>query len=240
MKPIIIALDFKNRVQVMRFLKQFKHPENLYVKIGMELFDYEGPDIIKKLRQLGVKVFLDLKLYDIPSIVGKTAEQLGRLGVQMITIHASGGSKMIRAAKQGLVKGSRESNNSPAKLLAVTILTSMSEKQMQTEHLTHANVKQAVVHLAQLAYKNGADGTISSAWEDPMIHKDVGTKFLCINPGIRLKNNSTDDQARVTTPADARQLGSNGIVVGRAITKASNSVKAYQIIKHEWENKNVK
>ncbi|MEJ6400008.1 orotidine-5'-phosphate decarboxylase [Nicoliella lavandulae] len=235
MRPIIIALDFQNQQIVMDFLNQFDHPETLFVKVGMELFYFEGPAIVKKLRQMGVKVFLDLKLYDIPHTVEKAMEQLGRLDVQMTTIHASGGSAMIQAAKRGLVKGSQQVNGQPAKLLAVTQLTSTSEHQMQEEQLVDVSLTESVTHLAKLAAANGADGTISSALETPLIHQAAGDAFLCINPGIRLQSNSTDDQKRVTTPAQARELGSNGIVVGRTITQAKDPQAAYQIVKQEWE-----
>nr|WP_305067542.1 orotidine-5'-phosphate decarboxylase [Lactobacillus sp. Sy-1] len=235
MRPIIIALDFKNQQICFDFLNRFTHPEDLFVKVGMELFYFEGPSIITKLRKMGVKVFLDLKLYDIPHTVEKAMEQLGRLDVQMTTIHAAGGSEMIQAAKRGLVAGSKAINGTPAKLLAVTQLTSTSEAQMQSEQLVSVSLKKSVTHLAKLAAANGADGTISSALETPLIHEAAGNQFLCINPGIRLKNNSTDDQKRITTPAQARELGSNGIVVGRAITQAEDPQAAYQIIKQEWE-----
>lgn len=238
MKPVIIALDFKNQAVVFDFLKHFPSPKDLYVKIGMELFDQEGPNIVRRLHRMGIRVFLDLKLYDIPSIVYKTAIQIAHLGVQMTTIHASGGSKMIHLAKQGLIQGAKDINAQPAKLLAVTQLTSTSEEQMQTEQLVNASMKEAVTHLAKLAATNGADGTISSALEDKMIHQVAGKDFLCINPGIRLQNNDNDDQKRVTTPHLAHQLGSDGIVVGRAITKAADPYKAYQIVKQDWEGNN--
>ncbi|UQS87221.1 orotidine-5'-phosphate decarboxylase [Nicoliella spurrieriana] len=235
MKPIIIALDFENQKVCFDFLNRFAHPEGLFVKVGMELFYSAEPAIISKLRQMGINVFLDLKLYDIPHTVEQAMEQLGRLDIQMTTIHAAGGAEMIQAAKRGLIKGSQAIGGLPAKLLAVTQLTSTSESQMQSEQLVSASLKESVIHLARLAVDNGADGTISSALETPFIHDAVGNDFLCINPGIRLKNNHADDQKRITTPAQARELGSNGIVVGRAITKAVDPQAAYQIVKQEWE-----
>ncbi|GLB47591.1 orotidine 5'-phosphate decarboxylase [Philodulcilactobacillus myokoensis] len=225
MSPVIIALDFRNRLEVMNFLNQFQHPEKLFVKIGMELFYSEGPQIVKDLRAKGIKVFLDLKLYDIPSIVEKAVKQLAKLDVQLITVHASGGEVMLKAAKRGA-----ENSKKHLKILAVTQLTSTSEEQMQRDQLISVDLKTSVTHLAKMAYQCGIDGTISSALEDPMIHKATGNDFKCINPGIRLVNNSNDDQKRVVTPEKAHQLGSNGIVVGRAITKASDPVKAYQKI----------
>ncbi|MHA8138049.1 orotidine-5'-phosphate decarboxylase [Lactobacillaceae bacterium Scapto_B20] len=235
MRPIIIALDFKNQAIALDFLKRFDHPEQLFVKVGMELFYAEGPEIVEQLRKLGVKVFLDLKLYDIPNTVEQAMEQIAKLDVQMTTIHASGGAEMIQAAKRGLITGSQQVGGSPAKLLAVTQLTSTSEAQMQTEQLVNASMQDAVTHLAKLAAANGADGTISSALETQLIHQATNDQFLCINPGIRLKINQANNQKRITTPAQARELGSNGIVVGRAITKANDPQSAYQIIKQEWE-----
>ncbi|MHA8262341.1 orotidine-5'-phosphate decarboxylase [Lactobacillaceae bacterium Melli_B3] len=235
MRPIIIALDFKNQAIALNFLNQFEHPDQLFVKVGMELFYAEGPAIVKQLRKMGVKVFLDLKLYDIPNTVEQAMEQIAKLDVQMTTIHAAGGAAMIQAAKRGLIAGSQLVGGTPAKLLAVTQLTSTSEAQMQSEQLVDASMQTAVSHLAELAADNGADGTISSALETPLIHQATSDQFLCINPGIRLKSNQANDQKRITTPAQARELGSNGIVVGRAITQASNPQAAYQLIEQEWK-----
>ncbi|KRL78219.1 orotidine-5'-phosphate decarboxylase [Secundilactobacillus paracollinoides] len=234
MRPIIIALDFKTGDEVYTFIDQFEHQDQLFVKVGMELFYFEGPKIIQALRQRGIHIFLDLKLYDIPNTVEQAMFQLGQQEVSMVTVHAAGGSEMIRAAKRGLVNGSQQAGVAPAKLLAVTQLTSTSEEQMQTEQLIPVTLKSSVVHYAQLAQSSGADGVISSALEDPMIHEATNDDFLCINPGIRLTTDSADDQKRVVTPAKAADLGSNGLVVGRSITKAADPVAAYQTIAKEW------
>ncbi len=234
MRPIIIALDFKTGDEVYSFIDQFEHQDQLFVKVGMELFYFEGPKIIQALRQRGIHIFLDLKLYDIPNTVEQAMFQLGQQEVSMVTVHAAGGSEMIRAAKRGLVNGGKQAGVAPAKLLAVTQLTSTSEDQMQTEQLIPVTLKSSVVHYAQLAQAGGADGVISSALEDPMIHEATDKDFLCINPGIRLATDSADDQKRVVTPAKAAELGSNGLVVGRSITKATDPVAAYHTIAKEW------
>lgn len=235
MRPIIIALDFEDRQQVFSFLDQFQHQDQLFVKVGTELFYFEGPKILLELRKRGIQVFLDLKLYDIPNTVEQAMYQLGQQEVSMVTVHAAGGAEMIRRAKQGLLRGSQKARVKPAKLLAITQLTSTSEEQMRTEQLVNASLTESVRHYAQLAETNGADGVISSALEDPMIHRSTSDDFLCINPGIRLASDSADDQKRVVTPAQAAELGSDGLVVGRSITQAVDPVAAYQKIAKEWE-----
>lgn len=235
MRPIIIALDFEDRQQVFSFLDQFEHQEQLFVKVGMELFYFEGPKILAELRKRGIQVFLDLKLYDIPNTVEQAMYQLGQQEVSMVTVHATGGAEMIRRAKKGLLRGSQKAGVKPAHLLAITQLTSTSEEQMRSEQLVNASLTESVRHYAQLAQSSGADGVIASALEDPMIHRSTSDDFLCINPGIRLATDSVDDQKRVVTPAQAAKLGSNGLVVGRSITKAADPVAAYQKILTEWE-----
>ncbi|UQS84755.1 orotidine-5'-phosphate decarboxylase [Apilactobacillus apisilvae] len=230
MKPVFIALDFPNAEKTFEFLKPFNGIKNLSVKIGMELFYREGPAIIKKLRNQNINIFLDLKLHDIPHTAEQAAFQLAQLDIQYTTIHALGGGKMIQAAKDGLKKGAEESNHEAPKLLAVTQLTSTSESQLQIEEQINHSMQESVAHLANIAYQSGADGVISSALEDKFIHEKVSDKLLCINPGIRLKNNSKDDQKRVVTPAKAHDLGSNGIVVGRSITQSDNPVETYKMI----------
>ncbi|WP_367295756.1 orotidine-5'-phosphate decarboxylase [Levilactobacillus yonginensis] len=237
MRPVIIALDFQNQPQVFQFLDQFPHQDQLMVKVGMEIFYDAGPQILRELQARKLRVFLDLKLYDIPHTVEQAMVQLGRQGVAMVTVHAAGGATMIAAAKRGLLRGSELAGVQPASLLAITQLTSTSEAQMQTEQLVTADLTTAVTHLAQLAHANGADGIISSALEDAQIHAATSPNFLCINPGIRLATDDPNDQQRVVTPAQAAALGSDGIVVGRSITQASDPVAAYQQILQEWERK---
>lgn len=234
MRPIIIALDFENRQQVFSFLDQFSDQSQLFVKVGMELFYFEGPKILTELRHRGIQVFLDLKLYDIPNTVAQAMFQLGQQEVSMVTVHAAGGAEMMRRAKEGLLRGSQQAGVEPAKMLAITQLTSTSEDQMREEQLVNASLTESVRHYAQLAEQNGADGVISSALEDPMIHRSTSESFLCVNPGIRLATDSVDDQKRVVTPAQAATLGSNGIVVGRSITQAADPVAAYRKIAEEW------
>lgn len=237
MRPIFIALDFNNKEETMRFLEKFRGRDDLYVKVGMELFYMEGPAFVRELRDAGYKIFLDLKLYDIPNTVEQAMKQLGQLGVHYVTVHASGGAEMLRAARRGLEAGSSISGLERPKLLAITQLTSTNKEQMQKEQLVQASLTKSVVHLAGLAFENGADGVISSAFENELIHDETSESFLKINPGIRLQSDARDDQKRVVTPNKAAQMGSDGIVVGRSITKAADPLKVYQTIKTEWENR---
>jgi len=235
MRPVIVALDFENQQVVSDFLEQFPASEPVMVKVGMELFYKAGPSILRTLRERGLQIFLDLKLYDIPHTVEQAMRQLGRQGVAMVTVHAAGGAAMLAAARRGLDQGSLAAGVAPAKLLAITQLTSTTEAQMQAEQLVTADLPTAVAHLAQLAQANGADGVISSALEAPAIHAATSSDFLCINPGIRLATDAADDQKRVVTPARAAALGSNGLVVGRSITQAADPVAAYHQVLPEWE-----
>lgn len=235
MRPVIVALDFENQQVVTDFLDQFPESEPVMVKVGMELFYEAGPSILRTLRERGLQIFLDLKLYDIPHTVEQAMRQLGRQGVAMVTVHAAGGAAMLAAARRGLNQGSQAAGVAPAKLLAITQLTSTTEAQMQAEQLVTADLPTTVAHLAQLAQANGADGVISSALEDPAIHAATSSDFLCINPGIRLVTDAADDQKRVVTPARAAALGSNGLVVGRSITQAADPVAAYHQVLTEWE-----
>lgn len=235
MNPVIIALDFHDTATTLTFLDQFDGAD-LFVKVGMELFYFEGPAIIRELKRRGCRIFLDLKLYDIPNTVEQAMFQLGQQGVDMVTVHAAGGRDMMQRARAGLDRGSQLAGVAPAKLLAITQLTSTSEGQMQEEQLVTASLQDSVSHLAKLAHDSGADGVISSALEDEQIHAATGADFMCVNPGIRLATDAADDQKRVVTPATARQLGSNGIVVGRSITQAPDPVAAYQTVLNEWRN----
>lgn len=234
MSPVIIALDFPSQEATLDFLTPFTNEPTLFVKVGMELFYTAGPQILSELRARGCQVFLDLKLYDIPHTVEQTMVQLGRQGVALVTIHAAGGAAMIQAAKRGLVTGSRLAGVAPAKLLAVTQLTSTSEAQMRTDQQVTVSLERSVQHLARLAWQNGADGVIAAAPEDPLIHATTSPDFACINPGIRPANAAADDQQRVVTPQRAAELGSNGLVIGRPITQAADPLAAYHQILQEW------
>ncbi|WP_317635158.1 orotidine-5'-phosphate decarboxylase [Xylocopilactobacillus apicola] len=233
--PVIIALDFVSAKETVNFLKHFASEQDLWVKVGMELFYGEGPGLIKYLRSEGLHVFLDLKIYDIPNTVKQAMKQIGQLGVELTTVTGLGGSQMIAAAKEGLLLGAAEASLVTPKLLAITQLTSMNEEAMhQTLQNDQCSMEASVKHLAQLAASAGADGVISSALEAPEIHQQISKDFLSINPGIRLQSDALDDQARVVTPAQAHDLGSNGIVVGRTITRSSDPLAAYKAVKSDF------
>lgn len=240
-RPVIIALDFLDGSAAQALLDQFKGESGLWVKVGMELFYREGPQLITQLRDKGYHVFLDLKLYDIPHTVHQAMQQIGRLGAELTTVTGLGGADMIRAAKEGLLEGSAEAGTKAPKLLAITQLTSMDERAM---HCTMQNdefsLLDSVVHLAQLAATSGADGVISSALEVGKIHDATPSGFLTVNPGIRLAADARDDQSRVVTPQRAAELGSDGIVVGRSITQASDPLAAYHTIRQQFEGSTVR
>lgn len=231
--PCIIALDFQNMKEVQEFLSSFQN-EKLFVKVGMELYYSEGPEMIHVLKQAGHHIFLDLKLHDIPNTVRAAMKQLARLGVDMVNVHAAGGTKMMQAAIEGLNEGTAAEAKRPI-CIAVTQLTSTSEEQMQKEQWIEKPLNETVVHFAKLAKQSGLDGVVCSALEVPMIHEAVGKSFYTVTPGIRMKSASVDDQVRVVTPDEARKLGSSYIVVGRNITKAENPAEAYQQVMKLWE-----
>lgn len=222
----MIALDFESVEELQSFLKQFPSHLKLTVKIGMEL----GPQIVRNLRQKGHAVFLDLKLHDIPNTVEKAMFQLGKLGIQYTTVHALGGKPMIQAAKRGLMAGARAAKVPAPKLLAVTELTSISERQLQEEQNVPLKMNEQVQKLAQLAENAGADGVICSPHEVAQLKPVLPADFLYVTPGIRMPDAKKDDQQRVMTPAEAQKAGSSALVVGRPITKAADPVVAYQKI----------
>ncbi|MDD3126710.1 MAG: orotidine-5'-phosphate decarboxylase [Candidatus Izemoplasmatales bacterium] len=224
MKPVIIACDFENKEQFMEFIKHFPD-EKPSLKIGMELFYQEGPKIVKDMKQQGFPVFLDLKLNDIPNTVEKAMYNIGRLGVDMINVHANGGLAMMKAAKQGLLR-----SGSKAKLIAVTVLTSIDDTILHQELLVFSSINNAIIKYAELAKEAGLDGVVCSPLEVPMIHKICGEKFITVTPGIRLSEQQSDDQKRITTPKMAYELGSDYIVVGRSITKAKDPLLVYHQI----------
>ncbi|WP_125762554.1 orotidine-5'-phosphate decarboxylase [Companilactobacillus hulinensis] len=226
-KPVIVALDFADDFECIEFLSQFPKNDELFVKIGLEMFCQFGYPFVRSLRNRGYNIFLDLKLHDIPNTVRRTCEMIAKWDVQMLTVHASGGAEMIAAAKEGL-------DGTDTKLLAVTQLTSLGQVELANELQVPLKSQDYVTHLAKLAFDNGADGVISSALEVPLIKEATSDDFLCITPGIRPKSAQVGDQKRVATPAKARVLGSDGIVVGRPITQADNGFVAYQNISKEW------
>ena len=226
MSRTIVALDFSSKEEVMNFLAKFDEP--VYVKIGMELTYACGLDIVKEVKAAGHKVFLDLKLHDIPNTVKGGMKNLARLGVDIVNCHC-GGIEMMKAAKQGILEGTPEGQQ-PAKLIGVTVLTSTSQEAMNEELGIPGEVIDTVVHYAKNAKEAGLDGVVCSVHEAKAIHEACGDDFLTVTPGIRLANNYVDDQKRVATPEYAKQQGCDMIVVGRSITKAENPYETYQAI----------
>lgn len=222
-KDVIIACDFAGREETLTFLDKFtgKKP---FLKIGMELFYAEGPQIVKDIKQRGHKVFLDLKLHDIPNTVKKAMAVLSRLDVDMVNLHAAGTRAMMEAALEGLT---RPDGTRPL-LIAVTQLTSTDEQRMRNELLINATLNETVLHYAANAKAAGLDGVVCSPLEAGTVHEHCGNGFVTVTPGVRFADSAKDDQARITTPARARELGSDYIVVGRPITQAANPVEAYE------------
>lgn len=222
-KDVIIACDFKNRQDTFDFLGRFEGKKP-YVKIGMELFYGEGPDIVREIVARGHEVFLDLKLHDIPNTVKKAMANLARLGVSMTNVHAAGTIDMMRAAVEGLEQGS--AGQRPL-LIAVTQLTSTSQERMQRELLISETVENTVAHYAKNAREAGLDGVVCSPLEAALVKNACGSGFLAVTPGIRYPDGELGDQSRVTTPQKAREIGSDFIVVGRPITAAADPAAAY-------------
>ena len=221
-RDVIIALDFSGREQVMEFLDKFTETKP-YVKVGMELFYAEGAQIIRDIKARGHKVFLDLKLHDIPNTVKKAMSVLSSLDVDMCNVHAGGTAAMMSAALEGLTRA----DGTRALLIAVTQLTSTGEKQMQDELLIKESLEETVLHYAENSKNAGLDGVVCSPLEAAGVKARCGADFLTITPGVRFADSKTDDQVRITTPARARELGSDYIVVGRPITQAADPVAAY-------------
>ena len=222
----VIALDFPSFEAVKKFLALFPAEESLYLKVGMELYYATGPKIISYLKGLGHSVFLDLKLHDIPNTVKSAMKVLSNLGVDMTNVHAAGGVEMMKAAREGLGK--------EAKLIAVTQLTSTSEEQMRDFQNIQTSLQESVIHYAKKTAEAGLDGVVCSAQEVKLIKEATNQDFICLTPGIRPAGAAVGDQKRVMTPADAYQIGSDYIVVGRPITQATDPVAAYHAIKDEW------
>ena len=223
-KDVIIALDFPTREETLSFLDQFPAGEKPFVKIGMELFYAEGPQVVRDIKARGHKIFLDLKLHDIPNTVKRAMAVLSRLDVDMVNLHAAGTSEMMRAALEGLT---RPDGTRPL-LIAVTQLTSTDQERMERELLIHAPLEEVVLSYASNAAAAGLDGVVCSPLEAGAIHRRCGASFLTVTPGVRFAGGDAGDQKRVTTPAKARELGSDYIVVGRPITQAENPVAAYR------------
>ena len=222
-KDVIIACDFASAEETYRFLDKMGDVKP-YVKIGMELYYAEGPAIVRELKRRGHKIFLDLKLHDIPNTVKKAMSVLSRLDVDMCNLHAAGTIEMMKAAVEGLT---REDGTRPI-LLAVTQLTSTSEERMHDDLLIPGNIGEVVVHYAKNAQVAGLDGVVCSPLEARMVKDACGEDFVTVTPGIRFADGAVGDQVRITTPAKAREIGSDFIVVGRPITAAEDPVAAYQ------------
>lgn len=222
-KDVIIACDFASAEQTFAFLDKFtgKKP---FVKIGMELFYAEGPQIVKEIKKRGHKIFLDLKLHDIPNTVKKSMAVLSRLDVDICNLHASGTTAMMKAALEGLT---RPDGTRPI-LIAVTQLTSTDQAAMENDLLIKEPIDKVVMHYALCAKNAGLDGVVCSPLEAKKVHDTCGTSFLTVTPGVRFADGDVGDQKRVMTPADAKAIGSDYIVVGRPITASDDPVAAYE------------
>ncbi len=224
-KDVIIACDFGSTDACLSFLDKFKDVERKpFLKIGMELYYAAGPEIVKELKRRGFKIFLDLKLHDIPNTVKKAMKVLSNLDVDMVNVHAAGTVEMMRAALEGLT---REDGTRPL-LIAVTQLTSTSEKAMREQLLIDATINDTIAQYAQNAKEAGLDGVVCSPLEARLVKDACGEEFMTVTPGIRFADAAKDDQVRITDPTRAREIGSDYIVVGRPITAAEDPVAAYE------------
>ena len=219
----MVALDFSSKQEVMDFLDLFTE-EKPFVKIGMELYYAEGPSIVREIKARGHKIFLDLKLHDIPNTVKKAMAVLSNLDVDMCNLHAAGTVAMMEGALAGLTRA----DGTRPLLIAVTQLTSTSEERMREDLLIERPLDEVVMHYASRAAKAGLDGVVCSPLEAGKVHETCGENFLTVTPGVRFADGEVGDQVRVTTPARARELGSDFIVVGRPITQAADPVAAYR------------
>lgn len=222
-KDVIVACDFAGRKEVMDFLDKFGE-EKPFVKIGMELYYAEGPEIVREIKKRGHKIFLDLKLHDIPNTVKKAMNVLSRLDVDMCNLHASGTTAMMTAALEGLT---RPGGTRPI-LIAVTQLTSTDQEAMEKDLLIKEPIDKVVMHYARTAKNAGLDGVVCSPLEAKKVHDVCGSQFLTVTPGVRFADGDLGDQKRVMTPSAAKQIGSDYIVVGRPITAAADPVAAYR------------
>ncbi len=222
-KDVIVALDFESRERTLAFLDLFTE-EKPFVKIGMELFYAEGPSVVREIRSRGHRIFLDLKLHDIPNTVKKAMAALSALDVDMVNLHAAGTAAMMTAALEGLTRP----DGSRPLLIAVTQLTSTDQERMERELLISRPLEDVVLHYAENAARAGLDGVVCSPLEAGRVHARCGDGFLTVTPGVRFAGGDVGDQRRVTTPAQAKELGSDYIVVGRPITQAQDPAAAYR------------
>ena len=229
---ICIALDFQNKAEVKEFLEKF-NDEKLYVKVGMELFYGEGIEIIKMIKEMGHNIFLDLKLHDIPNTVKSAMKQLAKLEVDMVNVHASGSIAMMKAAIEGLEAG--KTGDKRPLCIAVTCLTSLDQEVLDNELLINDTLENVVLKWATNAKEAGLAGVVCSPLESKVIHDNLGMEFITVTPGIRLADDSVNDQKRVTTPAMARELTSSYIVVGRTITGSADPYATYKKVYQDFQ-----
>ena len=222
-KDVIVACDFSSAQQVFDFLDKFEERKP-FVKIGMELFYAEGPQIVREIKKRGHKIFLDLKLHDIPNTVKKSMSVLSSLDIDMCNVHAAGTINMMTAALEGLT---RDDGSRPL-LIAVTKLTSTDRETMERDLLIHDEMDKVVMHYAHNALTAGLDGVVCSPQESGKVHQECGNSFLTVTPGVRFKDGDAGDQKRIMNPAEAKKAGSDYIVVGRPITSAADPVEAYE------------
>lgn len=222
MRDVIIACDFSTKEETLNFLDQFKE-EKPFVKIGMELFYAEGNDIVTQIKKRGHKIFLDLKLCDIPNTVYKAMKNIAGLDVDMTNVHAYGGVEMMKSAKKAI-----DEVNPDTKLIAVTILTSIDQSTLNNEILIKEDINDVIVKYAKNTKEAGLNGVVCSPLEAKIIKESCGEQFLTVTPGIRFADDAKGDQKRVTTPAMAKEIGSSYIVVGRSITAAKDPVESYR------------
>ena len=223
-KDVIIACDFDSAEKVFAFLDKFEGKRKPFVKIGMELYYAEGPEIVREIKRRGHKIFLDLKLHDIPNTVKKSMAVLSRLDVDMTNLHAAGTKRMMEAALEGLT---RPDGTRPM-LIAVTQLTSTDQESMENDLLIKEPIADVVMHYASCAKEAGLDGVVCSPLEAGKVHERCGENFVTVTPGVRFADGDKGDQKRVMTPEEAKKIGSDYIVVGRPITAAEDPVAAYE------------
>jgi len=228
-RDVIIACDFASKEDTLNFLDKFRE-EKPFVKIGMELFYAAGPEIVREIKARGHKIFLDLKLHDIPNTVKKAMTSLSNLDVDICDLHAAGGIEMMKAAVEGLT---RPDGTRPL-LIGVTVLTSINQETLENELKIEKPIQEVVMDYAKNAKAAGLDGIVCSPLEAKAVHETCGDEFLTVTPGIRFADDSKGDQQRVTTPAKAKEIGSNFIVVGRSITAAADPVEAYRRCMREF------
>jgi len=238
-KDVIVACDFPSAKEVFGFLDHFSSVKRKpFVKIGMELYYAEGAEMVREIRRRGHSIFLDLKLHDIPTTVKRAMTVLSALDVDMVNVHAAGGSEMMKAAKEGLLSGAKQ-GRSP-KLIAVTQLTSTSEQMLRDELLIGRSMPETIISYARNAAASGLDGVVCSPLEAGIVHSNCGDKFLTVTPGVRFADGEVGDQKRVMTPSQARLEGSDYIVVGRPVTRAENPLDAYARCINEFLNETLK